>query len=494
MNYAFVIDNRQCIGCHACSTACKSENDVPLGVHRTWVKQVELGVYPDVTRKFQVTRCNHCDNAPCVTICPTTAMRQNDNGIVDFDAAQCIGCKACIQACPYDAVHIDPETNTAAKCHFCAHRIDQNMEPACVTVCPTHAIIAGDTDNPASEISRILKQNETSVRKPEVGTRPKLFYIDGDQRLLQPESAGTHGNQFLFSDRVSNQNLVTSPAQNSQTAYNVTQEVPWKWPVPTYLLTKAISTGIFGIVSLMLALGLYSETSEFSFFANLIAMTFLGITLALLVYDLKQPLRFMKIVLRPQWKSWLTKGSFILMVYGALLFGALVGNLLGFNLGSLFWWSSFCFSVLSSIYTAFLFAQAKGRDMWQSKLLPWHLMIQSALAGSGVLIVLGNIFEPTVVANMNTVFLCSLVLHLLILLGESFMTHQRPNAKRAYFELAFGSFKVPFWAGAIGLGCVLPFALLSFDFFVSTAIVSSLTGLFVYEYGFVLIPQRIPNS
>lgn len=136
MNYGFVIDNRKCIGCHACSTACKSENEVPLGVYRTWVKYVEVGTYPDVRRHFQVTRCNHCANPPCVRICPVAAMYQRSDGIVEFDPRICIGCKACLQACPYDAIYLDPDSGTAAKCHFCAHRIEIGLEPACVILCP----------------------------------------------------------------------------------------------------------------------------------------------------------------------------------------------------------------------------------------------------------------------------------------------------------------------------------------------------------------------
>ena len=91
-NYGFLIDQSKCIGCHACSTACKSENQVPLGVNRTWVKYVEVGAYPDVRRHFQVTRCNHCANPPCVRICPVTAMYQRADGIVEFDPSICIGC------------------------------------------------------------------------------------------------------------------------------------------------------------------------------------------------------------------------------------------------------------------------------------------------------------------------------------------------------------------------------------------------------------------
>jgi Fe-S-cluster-containing dehydrogenase component len=189
MNYGFLIDNSACIGCHACSTACKSENSVPVGVSRTWVKYTEHGTYPDVRRNFQVTRCNHCTNPPCMRICPVGAMYQRDDGIVEFDSDACIGCKGCIQACPYDAIHLDPETHTAAKCHFCSHRIDVGLEPACAVVCPEEAIIAGDLDDPESFISKRLANAKVTVRKPEQGTGPKVFYIDGEDVAQHPTAA-----------------------------------------------------------------------------------------------------------------------------------------------------------------------------------------------------------------------------------------------------------------------------------------------------------------
>src|SRR6476646_6379520 len=164
MNYGFLIRNDRCIGCHACSTACKSENEVPLGVNRTWVKYVETGAFPNNRRHFQVTRCNHCANQPCVRICQVSAMYQRDDGIVEFNPDACIGCKACLQACPYDAIYIDPDSGTAAKCHYCAHRTDVGLEPACVVVCPVHAILAGDLNDRNSEISRALATQRVRSR------------------------------------------------------------------------------------------------------------------------------------------------------------------------------------------------------------------------------------------------------------------------------------------------------------------------------------------
>ncbi|MGH9062815.1 MAG: 4Fe-4S dicluster domain-containing protein, partial [Acidimicrobiales bacterium] len=119
-----VVDQTRCIGCHACTTACKSENQVPVGVTRTYVKSVDVGIFPNARRAFQVTRCNQCEDAPCVAACPTAAMFRRPDGIVDFDKSVCIGCKACMAACPYDAIFINPEDHSAEKCNFCAHRLE----------------------------------------------------------------------------------------------------------------------------------------------------------------------------------------------------------------------------------------------------------------------------------------------------------------------------------------------------------------------------------
>ncbi|MGE5156425.1 MAG: 4Fe-4S dicluster domain-containing protein, partial [Betaproteobacteria bacterium] len=150
-----VIDQTKCIGCHACTTACKSENEVPLSVTRTFVKSVDVGRFPQARRAFQVTRCNQCTDAPCVAACPTSAMFTRPDGIVDFDKQACIGCKACMAACPYDAIFINPADHCAEKCNFCAHRLEVGLEPACVVVCPTQAIIVGDLNDPSSDVARV---------------------------------------------------------------------------------------------------------------------------------------------------------------------------------------------------------------------------------------------------------------------------------------------------------------------------------------------------
>lgn len=141
-------------------------------------------------------------------------MYQRDDGIVEFDNRACIGCKACLQACPYDAIHIDPSTGTAAKCHYCSHRVEVGLEPSCVVVCPTHAIIAGDLDDPGSEITRVLSGARFSVRKPEQGTAPKLFYIEGNATNIVPTAAASQPETFMWADvqdRASDRAVASSP-------------------------------------------------------------------------------------------------------------------------------------------------------------------------------------------------------------------------------------------------------------------------------------------
>ncbi len=180
-HYAMVIDTRRCVGCHACSVACKTENDVPLGVTRSWVEYVEKGEYPNVTRHFLPRLCNHCSVPQCVKVCPTGATyKRKEDGIVVVDADVCIGCKYCIQACPYDARFINPRTGTADKCDFCLHRVKEGVAPACVNTCQGKARIFGDMNDPNSEVAKLIETEAVSVLRSEMGTKPNVYYIAAD--------------------------------------------------------------------------------------------------------------------------------------------------------------------------------------------------------------------------------------------------------------------------------------------------------------------------
>jgi tetrathionate reductase subunit B len=175
--WAMLIDLEKCIGCHTCAVACWKENNVPLNTYWSWVKVVETGTYPNVKVSSLPRLCNHCDNPPCVTVCPVKATYKNQDGAVIIDHSICIGCGYCIQSCPYDARSVDPNVHMAVKCTFCTHRIAKGLTPSCVDACPTNARVFGDLNDPKSMIAKIVNSRSTQVLKPEKGTRPMVFYI-----------------------------------------------------------------------------------------------------------------------------------------------------------------------------------------------------------------------------------------------------------------------------------------------------------------------------
>lgn len=186
--YAMLFDLRKCIGCHTCAIACKSENDVPLGVWRSWVKRVEKGQYPHTQEVFLPIVCNNCDNPICVTVCPVNAGIQREDGIVYIDPHRCIGCRYCMASCPYGVRYIHPQRGVAEKCYWCHHRIDAGLVPACVSACPTSAILFGDLNNPEDEITKVMAKNPVQVIKSELGTHPQTFYIGLDIGAVEAKS------------------------------------------------------------------------------------------------------------------------------------------------------------------------------------------------------------------------------------------------------------------------------------------------------------------
>ena len=183
--WAMVVDLRRCVGCRACTIACKSENNVPRGVFRTWLRFAEVGEYPQTRPRFFPSFCNHCDNPPCVPVCPVLATYKRDDGLVLIDAEQCIGCGYCIQACPYGARFLNPVQRTADKCTLCAHRLEAGQTPACVATCIGAALTVGDLNDPESDVSRLLAQYPAQTLKPELGTDPMFFYVGLDGRLVE---------------------------------------------------------------------------------------------------------------------------------------------------------------------------------------------------------------------------------------------------------------------------------------------------------------------
>ncbi len=532
MRYGFVIDQRKCIGCHACTTACKSEHEVPVGVFRTWVKYVESGQFPNARRHFSVLRCNHCEDAPCVNICPTKALYKRPDGIVDFDNRLCIGCKACMQACPYDALYIDPNNNTAAKCNYCAHRVEQDLLPACVVVCPEKAIIAGDIDDPTSEIANLIGTQPVSVRKPEQGTKPKVFYLGAEDANLTPEALA-RGQSYMWAELradgyvngIDSHNLASEPIPPPETsltpnwqadpalmqpgaprvAYDVHHPVPWGWKVSSYLWTKSIAAGSLGVAAALLLFDWKSDRDLLEIAAPVLAMVFILLTSILLIWDLKRPERFWYLLAKPNKTSWLALGGYALGAFGLLAAAWLLAGMLGVD-ASATWYGQGALgiplAILAAGYTAFLFGQAEGRDFWQSPLLLPHLLIQATIAGAAVLaivaITIGISAElPDILA---WTLIAALTANLLIMFAELFSAHPTTHIARAAAQMTVGDNARLFWAGAIVIGVVVPIVLLVIFLAggalgaLATAALLALVGLLAYEHAWVRSGQSVPLS
>lgn len=203
--WAMIIDVDKCIGCGNCVRACEAENEVPEGFFRTWVERYHIddwhsdrpevdspnGGHDGFPEKHQSGKtffipklCNHCEDSPCVQVCPVGATFRTPDGVVLVDEKYCLGCRYCIQACPYGCRFLNPKKNTADKCTLCYHRITKGLTTACCEACPTQARVLADLKNPKDPVHEFLRTHSVQVLKPHMATGAKVFYnnLDGSVR------------------------------------------------------------------------------------------------------------------------------------------------------------------------------------------------------------------------------------------------------------------------------------------------------------------------
>lgn len=454
VRYGFAIDQRTCIGCHACTVACKTEHGVPVGQFRTWVKYVDSGTFPDSRRDFGVMRCNHCTDAPCVKICPTNALFKRDDGIVDFDSESCIGCKSCMQACPYDAIYIDEQTHTAAKCNFCAHRVDEGLEPACVVVCPTHSIWVGDLDDESSGISQLIASNPTAVRAPDQNTGPNVFYLGASHAVLDPLEAPVR-DTYIWAQpdqqRLESSADFTGSDPSASTTLNTAHTRPWGWRVVTYLWTKGLGAGALFVAALAVVLGIDLDGVG-GLAAPVVAAMAAAATGGLLVWDLKRPDRFYYLFTRGNHGSWLVLGGYCLLALGLAAAAWFVSGVAGADgVQAVLAWPTIAAAAMAAGYTAFLFAQAEGRDLWQSGWLFPHLLAQAAMCGAGVIAIGGALadVDPAGIDLAACVLIVGATLHLVISWLDLTGHHESRRAAVAANTIIRGRYRRLFWWGAV---------------------------------------------
>jgi len=354
-----------------------------------------------------------------------------------------------------------------------------------------------------------------NVRRPEKETLPKLFYKGAHQATLDPLAARRpEAGLFMWSEqRESNEHVVSgNPTYNNSSAaallsYDVAHSIPWDWRVSLYTWTKGIASGVYLVAALLVLFGFMSSQSPLWLWVTpVVSGAFLGLTGLLLIWDLEHPTRFYMIFTRPQWKSWLVKGAFIIAGYSLVLALHFVGSLAGST--SVQGWliaAGIPLSILTAIYTAYLFAQAKARDLWQNPLLPAHLFVQAGVLGSAVLLPLASIaqlsspepvdfFPPAFVATVFILAIASLF-HLLMIFGEVSLTHSTAHARVAIWEMMRARYKTAFWSGIVLslAGGALPLVML-FGF-LSIGIIGvplALAGLMLYEHAYVQAGQSVP--
>jgi Fe-S-cluster-containing dehydrogenase component/formate-dependent nitrite reductase membrane component NrfD len=505
-NYGFAIDLRKCIGCHACTIACKAEHEIPIGVNRCWVKTVEKGTFPDTRRFFFPVLCNQCVEAPCARICPTNALFKRRDGIVDLNGSACIGCRACMEACPYDQLFIDPNTHTAEKCNFCANRVENRLLPSCVSVCPTECRIFGDLDDPASEVSRIVKMEAFTVRKPEKGTGPKVFYLGAEESAIRPEAAA---RPFMFKEGQVHLRPLGAPSPDPadpgapRVDYDVPHGKPWGTDMVLYLLFKAIGTGALLVAAILWWMGFDGPLSTLG--GAGLSILFVSLTAVVLIVDLERPERFYYILTRSNWRSWMVWGAWFLTAHGALSAAWFAAGWFGWD-AVLDWLviPAVVVGVLATSYTGFLFAQGLARDLWQGPSAAIDLIAQSFAAGAASMllaaIALGDSASDAVPV-LGSILAVSIAAHLVILAFEHLLS---PSPTR-HHELAVatilrGPYASLFWGVAVGGGALLPLVLLlTVGATTSTAATAgiallALAGGAAWEYIWVEAGQSVPLS
>jgi formate-dependent nitrite reductase membrane component NrfD len=406
-------------------------------------------------------------------------------------------------ACPYDQLFIDPNTRTAEKCNFCANRVENELLPACVSVCPTECRIFGDLDDPTSEVAQIAQRELTRVRKPEKGTIPKVFYIGADDSTIVPEAAT---RPFIYKEGQVRLRPLGSPEADpdrpgdARVDYDTPHAKAWGFDMALYLLTKGIATGTMLVC---LALQRYAGSASWPAIVvgPAISLLFLTITAGLLIADLDRPERFYYILIRPNWRSWMVWGAYFLTAQGLLTVLWIAAAIFDSRGLALLYWPLAICSVLTTGYTGFLFAQGLARDLWQGPLSTIDLFAQAIAEGSAALLLMTRVpslADPRLTRPLAVTLAIAMLVHLALIVFENLIaTRQTRHRQLAVNAITRGAFARLFWGGAIGgaaASVAIGALLTQWPAGPAIAAVLALGGSFAWEYIWVEAGQSVPLS
>jgi formate-dependent nitrite reductase membrane component NrfD len=286
--------------------------------------------------------------------------------------------------------------------------------------------------------------------------------------------------------------------KNALAAYDVSHARPWGWQVPAYCWTKSIGSGALAVPAIAMLFGRLGADRMRDVVLSSIALLFTAITTVLLVADLEHPARFLRVVFSPQSRSWLARGAFVLIGYSGLAGLFWLAAIMGMSsVSAVLLWPTVLVGFFAACYTAFLFGQCEGRDLWQTPLLAVHLIVQALMCGAAAMALL-----PAAIAGSSAGLevarvglIAGLISHLVIVGAEFMMPHSTDNAAYAARLITYGPFKLLFWGGAVFVGGILPLCLLLLlPISLASSAVLSLLGLLAFEWCFVMAGQSVPNS
>ncbi|MDH3706883.1 MAG: polysulfide reductase NrfD, partial [Acidimicrobiia bacterium] len=396
------------------------------------------------------------------------------------------------------------------KCNMCNHRVEIGLLPSCQIVCPTEAIKIGDLDDPASEISRIIARDDVAVRTPEQNTKPKVYYRGADQASLDPTRSAIANDGLIWADRTpAHQSVPVALGRRpvdeqgvvARTTYTTAHAPTWDDKVSGYFVTKAVAGGMMVLAALQVALGNADQQAAVGVVPPMVAGVFLALTAVLLIADLKQPTRFHYLLTRGNSQSWLVRGAYVLLVFAVLTAAWWVAGLADAPVALELLAVPVALAGLAVAgYTAFLFAQCEGRDLWQSPVLLPLLLARAVVAGGAAYALLDLVMDIPDAAAMRWAFLGGVGAVALLTWAET-VSHANRHVELAVQDMLHGAQARWFWAGVV-LGIVVPAAVLVADRVAdwtaagpaALAGVSAMVGMFLAETAFVRAGQSVPLS